>query len=294
MNVVAVVVTHNRLNLLKECIHALLHQTHQIASIIVVNNESTDGTTEWLATQAEAVTTIFSENKGGTWGFYTGIKAAAQLNSNWIWIMDDDTIPSNNALEQMLVATPNMNAFGFLASKVVWTDNSIHKMNVQHHSHKHSLYNQYLQQNIALIEHSSFVSLLVNKKAIEQVGLPIKEFFIWKDDTEFTKRIIKAGWLAGLVNNSVVLHKTAANYTVDLFDDVSTNSWKYFYGIRNDLFVRKSVKGKGSYVRNILKNFTLVPLKIIVKRKSARWPFVKSVVKGTWATFSFKPSIEFL
>lgn len=49
-----------------------MHTRHTIPNkkadnIIVINNQSTDGTGEWLATQP--VTTITQENKGGAWGF---------------------------------------------------------------------------------------------------------------------------------------------------------------------------------------------------------------------------------
>jgi glycosyltransferase involved in cell wall biosynthesis len=44
--VAAVVVTYNRLELLKKIINGLLDQVHKINKIIVVNNNSTDGTKE--------------------------------------------------------------------------------------------------------------------------------------------------------------------------------------------------------------------------------------------------------
>ena len=44
----AVIVTYNRLKLLKECISAVLNQTKSINNIIVVNNSSSDGTPEYL------------------------------------------------------------------------------------------------------------------------------------------------------------------------------------------------------------------------------------------------------
>ncbi len=46
--IAAVVVTYNRLELLKECIEAVLSQTHKPDAIIVIDNGSTDSTPEWL------------------------------------------------------------------------------------------------------------------------------------------------------------------------------------------------------------------------------------------------------
>jgi len=46
--IAAVVVTYNRLELLKQCIDSIKNQTRKPDEIIVVNNSSTDGTLEWL------------------------------------------------------------------------------------------------------------------------------------------------------------------------------------------------------------------------------------------------------
>ena len=45
--IISVIVTYNRINLLKECITAILSST-VVPDILVVNNASTDGTKEYL------------------------------------------------------------------------------------------------------------------------------------------------------------------------------------------------------------------------------------------------------
>lgn len=51
MTIAAAIVTHNRLELLKLSINSLRAQTRKPDEIIIINNASTDGTTEWLAGQ---------------------------------------------------------------------------------------------------------------------------------------------------------------------------------------------------------------------------------------------------
>ena len=60
MNIIAVVITYNRMELLKRNIRCL-QQNKPISSIVIVNNGSTDGTTEWLAAQ-EGLTVINQTN----------------------------------------------------------------------------------------------------------------------------------------------------------------------------------------------------------------------------------------
>ncbi|MBK6915081.1 MAG: glycosyltransferase [Ignavibacteriales bacterium] len=101
MKITAVVVTYNRLELLKQCIESIRNQTQKLDKIIVVNNDSIDGTFEWLNSQ-EDITHINQKNLGGAGGFYTGIKTAYNNGFDWIWCMDDDGLPEINALENLL------------------------------------------------------------------------------------------------------------------------------------------------------------------------------------------------
>lgn len=66
-----VVVTYNRLNLLKENIQALKAQTLQLHKIFIIDNCSTDGTREFLdsfSPDPHMEIIHLPENKGGAWG----------------------------------------------------------------------------------------------------------------------------------------------------------------------------------------------------------------------------------
>ncbi|MCG4840937.1 hypothetical protein, partial [[Ruminococcus] torques] len=56
----------------------------------------------------------------------------------------------------------------------------------------------------------TFVSFFVSRRVIESVGLPIKEFFIWADDLEFSRRISKKH-PCFYIGDSIVLHKCSSN-----------------------------------------------------------------------------------
>lgn len=112
MKVNAIVVTFNKIDLLKECLNSLLNQKgiQDIDfQIYVVDNNSTDGTREFLIQQMQyykSVHPIFnSENVGGAGGFYDGIKSAMEDDAvDYLWLMDDDTIPEPTALNSLVKA----------------------------------------------------------------------------------------------------------------------------------------------------------------------------------------------
>ena len=83
-NVTAIVVTYNRLPLLKQCLAALRAQTVQGFTVLLVDNASTDGTADYIKTLAMPglVCRNPGENLGGAGGFAYGIRAAAELEPN--------------------------------------------------------------------------------------------------------------------------------------------------------------------------------------------------------------------
>ena len=120
----AVVVTYNRKELLKECIDAILNQSVPVEKLILIDNNSTDGTNEYLEEYGYMKNPVIeykrlSENIGGAGGFYEGMKLARSYSPDWIWIMDDDTVPTASCLEELLKAKKVIKGkVSFLASAV--------------------------------------------------------------------------------------------------------------------------------------------------------------------------------
>ena len=137
-DVVAIVVTYNRLELLKECIQALQSQSLAL-DILVVDNNSNDGTRGYIEKLALTNKNIIykntGENLGGAGGFNFGLKIAAKMDYEYVWIMDDDCIVQYDALAVFIdFINKTKSSFGFLSSKVLWRDGSLCMMNIQRKS----------------------------------------------------------------------------------------------------------------------------------------------------------------
>lgn len=252
--VAAIVVTYNRKELLKECIDALLSQDYDNCDVIIVDNASTDGTREYIEEYITNQTIIYRNtgaNLGGAGGFNYGMKAAYENGCDYMWLMDDDCIVQEDSLSKLLAADEVLGDYGFLSSKVLWKDDSICKMNIQKSSIKNKISDWETDRQKIIM--ATFVSFFIKTKIVEEVGLPIKEFFIWADDIEYSRRISKK-YLCYLITSSVVHHKSKTNIGSDIAKDNSENLGRYSYAYRNEgyIYKREGLYGKLYYKLKVL------------------------------------------
>ncbi len=230
--VCAVVVTCNRKQLLGEALAALCGQTVPLANVIVVDNASTDGTAEMVNREFPQIRLIrLTRNMGGAGGFCAGMKRAYDSGADWLWLMDDDTITEPTTLEELL-RVPHLFAPAsrplLLASKVIWTDGSLHYMNPVRTKLQdlEALYRSVARATLS-IRSATFVSCLVHRELVTRYGLPIADYFIWGDDTEYTARVLRENF-GVMVPASIAMHKTARKHTaLDAPPD------RYYYHVRN-------------------------------------------------------------
>lgn len=291
-NTIAVVVTYNRIKLLLENINCLLAQSVKDLDILVIDNNSTDGTGEALQSYIDNKQILYhntGKNLGGAGGFQLGIKLAAEAGYKYIWVMDDDCMPETDALAQLLIADEKLcGNYGFLASKVLWKDGSICAMNVQRRTLTKNVKD--FSEELISVKMSSFVSFFVKSETVCELGLPIKEFFIWTDDWEYTRRISKK-YPCYLVTGSVVVHKSNANIGANISNDSLDRLDRYRYLYRNDVYLYRREGIKGFFYE--LFRLNLHALKTLFKAKNKRFKRIKIIFGGSISGLKFNPKIEF-
>jgi len=240
----AVVVTYNRKALLEECLMALLNQIRPLDEIIVVDNASTDGTEDIIKTRYEGVTYVkLAENIGGAGGFHEGIKLAFEKGHDWIWVMDDDAVPMITALDK-LTHCPMIieNKVYALASTVLNRDGSIFLMTRRLFDAKRlrerAISADKYEQDYFQMDTASFVGFLISRKAIEEVGLPLRDFFIYYDDTEYSLRMRGKGVMF-TVPGSKLVHGEGGDGPNKSTRREWSLDWRTYYSIRNQIYIYK-------------------------------------------------------
>ena len=291
--VVAVVVTFNRKELLKQCLERLLAQEEIALDVLVIDNASTDGTKEMVRNEFQTLQVIYwntGANLGGAGGFQYGVKRAVESGYEYVWIMDDDTLPEKNALKELFMVDQQLKGnWGFLSSVAYWTDGSICRMNIQKRNiFKHIGKKEY-DSKYAPIAMCSFVSLLVKSEIIREIGLPIGEYFIWTDDYEFTGRISRK-YPCYMVPGSKVIHAMKKHTRVNFATDDATRIDRYQYIYRNDVHCYRQYGFQG-WLYIMLKDIYSA-MNVLINAKENKLERIKVILKGIKQGIKFYPQIE--
>jgi GT2 family glycosyltransferase len=287
-----VIVTCNRSAILQQSIRSLQAQSYAYSAMLVINNGSTDGTREWLDSQT-GLEAIHQNNTGGAGGFYSGIKYAVEKGFDYIWVMDDDVVTAPDALEQLMHAAEMLPDFSFLCSKVVSGDGVV--INTPGIDYKISRYNypqwgQYAEHGMVRVKNSTFVSILINARHINAAGLPIRDFFNWGDDIDFTTRLSKQA-PAYMVGKSIVTHLNIHPVFPSIFTEVDKRRIAlHFYNVRNDIYISRKHKRKLELLADVFHYIKLAFGSLFTARG---WYKTGVYLKGFFAGLFFDPPIVY-
>lgn len=256
-----VIVTFNRLEKLKKTLKCYEDQTYRPSYIIVVNNNSMDGTKEYLekwkmeGLLSNKIVINLDKNKGGSGGFSVALKKAIELNSKWIWISDDDAYPAANSLEfisRYIISHSNEN-IAAICGKVVDKNGNIdfdhrrcYTKQIIRNKQKPVPKKLYDCNEPFEIDIFSYVGTVIKKDVLQKAGVTNEQYFIWYDDTEHSMRIRKFGKI-------ICLPYVVINHDVVRADDkIGELSWKWYYGVRNQIDAYKRNESKLDYFFIIL------------------------------------------
>lgn len=240
VNIWVVLPTHNRLQLLRESLQALQHQTRPPNGILVVLNASPPEVRAMLEDEFPQVERLeLSQNLGSAGGFHYGIKHVVESGADFIWLMDDDGIARPDALEKLCEAEKATSLLAgeadILLCRVVWIDGSLHPMNFPWPDwRKPKLLLKALNRGWLSVRSGAWTGMLVRSSAVKRHGLPFKDYFVWCEDLDFSGRVLRRG-LGYWVHDSVVVHKTAKPAA-----PANAQGERFFYEVRNRIWLIRS------------------------------------------------------
>jgi len=253
-DVVAVIVTYNRKELLGKVIDAVANQSYPLKKILIIDNNSSDGTKESVTSKLSSVVEYINTggNLGGAGGFHFGFKEAEKHSYDYLWLMDDDLMPAHDCLEKLLSTNPlgiaqpvryNLDETCAELSPLRYDLSNPLKLNP-----KGTPLKVYLEQNketdrLINIEAIPFEGPLISRKAVTEIGLPNPAFFIFCDDIEYAIKAKRKGIPIVCDLEAKAYRLLINNQGNDLL------SWKGYFMLRNLFYLHKNY-GTNVFVRN--------------------------------------------
>lgn len=216
MRIMAAVVTYNRLNLLPRALDSVVAQGDAFETLCVINNCSTDGTKEFLESYpCDRLRSVNVEaNLGGAGGFSLAVQLAVEGGYDAVWVFDDDGVAQPGALRQLAEAMqahdlaianalvlgeghPDRLAFGLV-------DESLH-------AERQSIFTveeaeARASDGIIRKMANPFNSTLISCAAVRKAGSIRPEMFIWGDEVEFMRRLLRQGFMVATVVGARHVH----------------------------------------------------------------------------------------
>ncbi len=270
---VAVVVTYNRLEKLQVTLARLLESPDQeLAAVVVANNASTDGTTDWLATQDDPRLDILNsaENTGGAGGFEMGMRRAMEAHTpDWLVVMDDDGRPAPGgfaAFHALPAHQENGEKWDAVAAAVYFPSGEICEMNRPSRnpfwhgreflrtlfgggrSGFHVQPSDYQGPGMQ-IDVTSFVGFFISAEAVRKIGYPDPSLFIYGDDGIYTLGLTKQGGRIGFEPGVRFEHDLTSFQGASGVEKTAvqrgrlTPLWKVYYYHRNLMLLYRMAAG---------------------------------------------------
>ncbi len=222
-NVCAVIVTWNRLETLKTALAHILAQTVKPAMILIADNNSTDGTREFLKTlkdQSNISSLYLDTNVGSAGAIASAMKfGLSQADYDYFWILDDDTFYDKDALRELIDNIKN-SPFDLLG---------LHGALIRFGKKRPLDPASKLQAaDYALID-----GALIKTAAIRKAGVVDEKFFMMCDDHEYCMRLKKHGFRIGVLQSGT----DNRLYLGGQGRFTRATLWRGYYSSRNHLLI---------------------------------------------------------
>jgi rhamnopyranosyl-N-acetylglucosaminyl-diphospho-decaprenol beta-1,3/1,4-galactofuranosyltransferase len=233
--IAAVVPTYNRKAILAECVRSLLAQTEPLAAIYIVDNASSDGTSESISKFDDGRVHYhrMARNTGSAGAVSYGVQSAYQDQFDWIWILDDDAYPAEDCLAQMMRAMDATAMPAAIAARKIsdkghtlessWIRDAGTRRVVQPSEQRY-------REPFISVDYTGGCGLLLNSKIVARAGFPRAELFFGFEDYEYCGRLREHGPLI-LVPAALIRHPERQPIAL------ISSYWRIYYAHRNMLYL---------------------------------------------------------
>lgn len=218
--IIIIVINYNNYEDTKECLVSLEKITYPSYKIVVVDNNSSDGSGEKI--KKDFPNSIYVQNKenlGFAEGNNVGIKCAIEENADYVWILNNDVIVDPCSLTELVNAAERSDRIGMLGPKIYYYPKERKLFSVGAKIIPWSGRSVSFGQNelddgqydeVREVDYISGCGLFVSVKMLTEVGLLDKRYFMYYEEADLAVRSRRKGWKVVYIPASIIWHKHAS------------------------------------------------------------------------------------
>lgn len=217
MNLSIVIVSYNTKELLRRCLESVIQDTE----IIVVDNGSSDRSSEMVKKEFPEVELIKNKNNFGfAKANNQGIKIA---RGKYVLLLNSDTEVKPGTLERLMEFVGKHPKMGVVGLRLLNSDESI-QQSVYHFPTilgairefwlgQKGVYEEYVPEGNQPVEVEAVVgaAMLIPKKVFDKVGLLDERYFMYFEDLDFCRRLKRAGLKVFYLPTAKIIHHHGAS-----------------------------------------------------------------------------------
>jgi len=193
------------------CLSSLEQLDYPNFDVVVIDNGSTDDSAARIRETFPWAKLIENDkNLGFAGGCNAGIRYARQQGSDFIWLLNNDTIVDPGALQAMVQKAQANPRIGAVGSGIYFMDEPtrLQCWGGGYVNFWLGRSGHFLQEvDDDKVEFITGCSLLLSRAAIDEIGALDEGFFMYWEDVDICFRLRRAGWRLGVAGGSKVWHK---------------------------------------------------------------------------------------
>lgn len=254
LKIYVIVVTYNGKKWIDKCLQSIINSTYSL-SIVIVDNQSTDGTIPHLRNNYQDVIII---ETGSNLGFgkanNIGMKYALENNADYVFLLNQDAYIYSDMIEKML-NVPDLNSYGILSPIHLNGDSSGLDEHFKHFVSSLAI-PEYLEDmilnRVKPVYECKFVNAagwLIQNSTIRRIGGFDPIFYHYGEDNHYCQRTIFHKFKIGIctqaymnhdriiVGNELLFQKSIERrYLLDYYLNINLNKNEISKNIRNRHF----------------------------------------------------------
>jgi GT2 family glycosyltransferase len=233
MKVSIIIINWNGKSHLKDCLSSLSKLRYQNIQTIVVDNNSNDGSVNYIKTHFSYIEIIKNNaNVGYAKGYEIGLKKA---KGEYILLLNNDTIVEKNMLSELIKTMKSDRKICVVMPKLIMYPNTDKIDSVGSFFISNGMtYHFGREKNPELLKYNKQMDIysakgacmLVKKSLVNKIGLFDPDYFAYFEDTDFSHRVLLSGNRVVYCPKAVVYHKEGSTSKIINISIIQFHSYK--------------------------------------------------------------------